>query len=162
MGEDVACKSRLLLKDAVGGLDSMHIHNRATELVLLVKGTSLNTGFVMEDGDNTPVLTKLGLYQAAVRPQGSIHYKFNDNCEEAVFVAALGSEDPGVSRIAQNFFVENATLIYADLGYPDFISPENITAFAPTIPFAFALGAQACLKRCGITYNATTNDTASI
>lgn len=32
------------------GLDSIHIHNRATEMVTLVKGTSLTTGFVLEDG----------------------------------------------------------------------------------------------------------------
>lgn len=162
MGEDIARKRRLLLTDVVGGLDSMHIHNRATEIVVLVKGSSLHTGFVMEDGDNAPVLAQIGLYQAVVRPQGAIHYEFNDNCEEAVFVAALGSEDPGVSRISQNYFIEDAALIHAALGYPDFISPENITAFAHTIPLAFALGAQACLKRCGITYNATMNGISSL
>lgn len=32
------------------GLDSMHIHNRATEVVTLVSGISLKTGFVLEDG----------------------------------------------------------------------------------------------------------------
>ena len=32
------------------GLDSIHIHNRATEVVTLVSGTSLTTGFVLEDG----------------------------------------------------------------------------------------------------------------
>lgn len=32
------------------GLDSIHIHNRATELVTLVSGKSLKTGFVLEDG----------------------------------------------------------------------------------------------------------------
>lgn len=32
------------------GLDSIHIHNRATELVTLVAGKSLKTGFVLEDG----------------------------------------------------------------------------------------------------------------
>lgn len=151
-----------LLMHNPGGMDSMHIHNRATEMVILVAGTSLKTGFVMEDGDNTPVLTTIGPFQGTIRPQGSIHYEFNDNCEDAVFIAGLSSEDPGVSRIAQNFFIEDAELIYADLGYPDFISPENLTNFATTIPLAFALGAQACLKRCGIMYNATTNDTASI
>jgi len=140
----------------------MHIHNRATEMVILVKGKSLQTGFVMEDGDNTPVVNTIGLYQGAIRPQGAIHYEFNDNCEDAIFIAGLSNDDPGVSRIAQNFFIEDAKLIYADLGYPDFISPENITKFADSLPLAFALGAQACLTRCGITYNATVNGTSSI
>lgn len=32
------------------GLDSIHLHNRATEMVTLVSGVSLKTGFVLEDG----------------------------------------------------------------------------------------------------------------
>jgi hypothetical protein len=32
------------------GLDSIHLHNRATEMVTLVAGNSLKTGFVLEDG----------------------------------------------------------------------------------------------------------------
>lgn len=140
----------------------MHIHNRATEIVVLVKGQSLQTGFVMEDGDNTPVINTIGLYQGAVRPQGSIHWEYNPHCSPALFIAALSSEDPGVSRIAQNFFVDDPDLVYADLGYPTFLSPENITAFSHTLPLAFALGAQECLTRCGITYNATVNGTSSI
>lgn len=32
------------------GLDSIHIHNRADEVVTLVAGKSLKTGFVLEDG----------------------------------------------------------------------------------------------------------------
>lgn len=32
------------------GLDSIHLHNRATEMVTLVSGISLKTGFVLEDG----------------------------------------------------------------------------------------------------------------
>lgn len=32
------------------GLDSIHLHNRAHEIVTLVSGTSLLTGFVLEDG----------------------------------------------------------------------------------------------------------------
>lgn len=32
------------------GLDSIHVHNRADELVVLVAGNSLKTGFVLEDG----------------------------------------------------------------------------------------------------------------
>ena len=38
------------------GLDSMHIHNRATEMVTLVNGVSLKTGFVLEDGFGKHVL----------------------------------------------------------------------------------------------------------
>ena len=36
------------------GLDSIHVHNRANELVTLVAGKSLKTGFVLEDGFGRP------------------------------------------------------------------------------------------------------------
>ena len=36
------------------GLDSIHLHNRATEVVTLVSGVSLRTGFVLEDGFGKP------------------------------------------------------------------------------------------------------------
>ncbi|KAL1654467.1 hypothetical protein SLS61_003070 [Didymella pomorum] len=139
------------------GLDSFHIHNRATEIVLLVAGKSLHTGFVLEDGFDQPVLTTIGLYQGTIRPQGSIHYEFNDNCEPAVFVAALSSEDPGVSRTSQNLFVEDAELIKAGLGYPEFLNNVNVTEFYGSIPAAFAQGAKACYQRCGLTWNGTTH-----
>lgn len=41
------------------GLDSIHLHNRADELVTLVKGTSLKTGFVLEDGYGTSPIPPL-------------------------------------------------------------------------------------------------------
>lgn len=133
----------------------MHTHNRAHELVILVAGKSLHTGFVLEDGLTEPILTTIGLYQGAIRPQGSIHYEFNDNCEPAVFIAGLSSEDPGVSRTAANFFGEDPDLVNADLGYPANFQGVNITQFAATIPAAFAQGAAACYKRCGIPHNLT-------
>lgn len=129
----------------------MHIHNRATEMVILVAGTSLKTGFVLEDGFDQPVLTEIGLYQGTIRPQGSIHYEFNDHCDPAVFIAGLSSEDPGVSRTAQNFFVEDPDIVAADLGYPEFLNNVNITQFYSGIPAAFAHGAKECLQRCNIT-----------
>lgn len=42
---------------------------------------------------------------------GSIHYEFNDSCEPPVFIATLSDEDPGLSRMAQNFFGLRPTLI---------------------------------------------------
>ena len=57
------------------GLDSMHVHNRATEMVTLVSGQSLKTGFVLEDGfgklhpvTNSPTTTNISqIYQSRLR-----------------------------------------------------------------------------------------------
>lgn len=115
----------------------------------------MHTSFVQESGLSTPITTTLSLYQGAILPQGSIHFEFNDNCEPAVFVAAFSNEDPGLSRVAQNFFVEDPAIVRADLGWPEFLDGVNIAQFETRIPLAFALGAQECLDRCGIKYNRT-------
>ncbi|QIW96771.1 hypothetical protein AMS68_002289 [Peltaster fructicola] len=139
------------------GLDSMHIHNRATELVLLIKGGPLQTSFVMEDGLTDPFNATIGLYQAVIRPMGSIHWEFNDNCQAAVFVTALSNEDPGVSRTAQNFFVNPIDLVEGAMGYPAFLDNQTTEGIYRTLPRAFALGAKECLKRCGVTYTPEDN-----
>ncbi|ETN42016.1 uncharacterized protein HMPREF1541_03955 [Cyphellophora europaea CBS 101466] len=135
------------------GLDSMHIHNRATEMVTLVSGVSLKTGFVLEDGFDLPVMTEIGLYQGTIRPMGSIHWEFNDNCEPAVFVASLSNEDPGVSRTAQNFFINPQDVVDADLAYPSWLDNVNTTDYRASLPSAFAQGAKECYARCGLTYD---------
>ncbi|TKA49716.1 hypothetical protein B0A54_00385 [Friedmanniomyces endolithicus] len=127
--------------------------------VLLNTGVAMSMGFmnpcVQESGLTTPITTTLNQYQGAVLPMGSIHYEFNDSCEPAVFVAAFSNEDPGLSRAAQNFFGEDGPIVTADLGFPAFLDHVNIPQFRSKIPKAFALGAQECLDRCGIKYNAT-------
>ena len=138
-------------------MNTPHTHNRATEFLTIVKGGNVKTSFVQESGLSKPITTTLDLYQGAILPIGSIHYEFNDNCEDAVFVAAFSNEDPGLSRTAQNFFVEDPAIVDADLGFPSFLDGTNIAKFEKTIPKAFALGAKECLKRCGITYQPENN-----
>lgn len=135
------------------GLDSVHVHNRADELVTLVSGRSLKTGFVLEDGYDQPVMTEIGLYQTTTRPKGSLHWEFNDNCEPAAFLAALSSEDPGVSHTAQNFFINPEEIVDADLAYPSWLDNVNTTLYRAQLPTAFAQGAKECYQRCGLTYN---------
>jgi hypothetical protein len=129
------------------------LHNRATEMVTLVAGQSLKTGFVLEDGFDLPVLVEIGLYQGVIRPQGSLHWEFNDHCEPAVFVASLSNEDPGVSRTAQNFFINPETIVEANMAYPSFLDNVNTTDFRASLPAAFAQGAKECYQRCGLTYD---------
>ena len=65
---------------------------------------------------NPEVAGYLHKFDGTVFPQGSIHYQFNNNCEDATFVATLNSEDPGTSQIAQNFFALNSQVVDATLG----------------------------------------------
>jgi hypothetical protein len=47
-----------------------------------------------------------------------VHYQFNNNCDNATFVAALNSEDPGTNQVAQALFALNTDVVNATLGFP--------------------------------------------
>ncbi|KAL8871226.1 MAG: hypothetical protein Q9174_002894 [Haloplaca sp. 1 TL-2023] len=111
------------------GMNKPHIHPRATEFLTLASGTSLKTGFILENGLTEQQSTTLSLFQGAIFPQGSIHYEFNDNCEPAVFLAAFSNEDPGLSTIGKNFFGLNPDVVDADLGFPDVLDGTNLREF---------------------------------
>lgn len=88
-----------------------------------------------------------------IRPKGALHWEFNDHCEPAAFVAALANEDPGVSRTAQNFFINPQDVLEANLAYPDWLVNVNTTDYRAQLPAAFAQGAKDCYTRCGLTYD---------
>jgi hypothetical protein len=94
----------------------------------------------MDEGSNIQLTAVLDQYEGVIFPQGSIRYEFNDDCELAVFIAAFGSDDPGLSRVAQNFFGLDPINVDADLGFTDFLDRTNTARFEASIPLAFALG----------------------
>ncbi|KAH7320659.1 RmlC-like cupin domain-containing protein [Stachybotrys elegans] len=134
------------------GMNTAHVHNRATELNIVVKGR-LVTNFIVENGVR-PIENTMSTYQMSVFPQGAIHQEYNPDCEEAVFVASFNDEDPGVGAIAQNFFGLRPEVVEATLGGPIQFDGADIDSFRHAIPANIAFGIDACLERCHITRNA--------
>jgi Cupin len=130
-------------------INTAHTHPRATEFLTLVSG-QIQTGFILENGLTTQINTTLTKFQGTVFPMGSIHFQLNNQCEDAVFVAGLSSDDPGVSGVAQNFFGLEPDVVLATLGFPDAINAQNLLDFRSKIPVPFARGVEECLKRCNI------------
>lgn len=124
----------------------------------LVDGDVLESGFILENGfadsDKVPfeVRTTIGKNQGTVFPMGSNHWQFNPTCKPATFVAALSSEDPGVSQIAQNFFNLNGDVIEATLGFPESIDGQNLHMFKSKIPANVAEIVENCMATCGYKY----------
>jgi hypothetical protein len=121
--------------------------------LVLVQGSNLRFGSVLENGlvapgQNQEIAGALGQYEGTIFPQGSIHYQFNDACEKAVFLAALDSNNPGTSSMAQNFFSLNTGVLNATLGYPKTIDGRNYEAFKKAIPPNLAQDVGSCLARC--------------
>ncbi|KAF2819556.1 RmlC-like cupin [Ophiobolus disseminans] len=135
------------------GINTPHVHPRATEFLTLVDGANLKFGYVLENGlvaagQNPEIAGYLNKFEGTVFPQGSIHFQFNDNCEKANFVATLNSEDPGTSQVAQNFFALNDGVVNATLGFPKTIDGSNIKDFRKRIPANLAQDVEVCLARC--------------
>lgn len=76
------------------GMNTPHVHNRATEINVVIEGR-LVTNFRIENGVDT-ISNTLSKYQMTVFPQGAMHQEFNPDCEDAVFVAGFNGQDPGV------------------------------------------------------------------
>ncbi|XP_039127485.1 LOW QUALITY PROTEIN: putative germin-like protein 2-1 [Dioscorea cayenensis subsp. rotundata] len=88
---------------APGGLNPPHTHPRATEILVVLKGT-LYVGFITSNPNNT-LFSKI-LYEGDlfVFPQGLIHFQFNYEHSNAVAFAGLGSQNPGTITIANAVF----------------------------------------------------------
>lgn len=135
------------------GINTPHVHPRATEFLTLVEGSGLKFGYVLENGlvaagRDPEIAGTLQKFEGTVFPQGSMHFQFNDNCDRAAFVASLNSEDPGTSQVAQNFFALNSQVVNATLGFPKTIDGTNIETLRKYIPANLAQDMDVCLKRC--------------
>lgn len=134
------------------GMNTPHVHPRATEFLTVVEG-SVKFGYILENGltkapNPSEIAGTLEKFQGTVFPMGSIHYQFNPECKPAVFVAALNSDDPGTSQVAQNFFGLNPDVVNATLGFPKQLDGKNIEEFRKLIPANIAHAIDSCLASC--------------
>lgn len=125
------------------GINLPHSHPRATEVIYLIKGSHLRTAFVEENGGRT-ITNDLSTGQTTFFPQGLIHYQQNLGCKEAVFLASLNNEDPGVVTTAKRLFSldESALADTFDL------EVDTINHIRYNLPSGPAEGRSACLARC--------------
>ncbi|PIA30207.1 hypothetical protein AQUCO_05700132v1 [Aquilegia coerulea] len=85
------------------GLNPPHTHPRATEALVVLKGT-LYVGFVTSNPDNRLIAKVLNEGDVYTFPEGLIHFQFNIGKTDAVAFAGLGSQNPGVITIANAVF----------------------------------------------------------
>jgi hypothetical protein len=128
------------------GINLPHTHPRATEINFSVNG-DFQVGFYQENGA-VFIMNDVHANQAAVFPQGAIHFEQNLNCVPATFVAAFNSEDPGVLTISTAFFgALPATVVGASLGGLNITTVEDIRLQLVKNP---AIGIAECRQRCGL------------
>ncbi|KAL7255341.1 hypothetical protein ACSBR1_009484 [Camellia fascicularis] len=88
------------------GLNPPHTHPRGTEILVVLEGT-LYVGFVTSNPDNRLFTKVLYLGDVFVFPEGLIHFQFNQGKTNAVALAGLSSQNPGVITIANVVFGSN-------------------------------------------------------
>ncbi|KAL0452963.1 UNVERIFIED_CONTAM: putative germin-like protein 2-1 [Sesamum latifolium] len=85
------------------GINPPHTHPRATEILTVLEG-SLQVGFVTSNPDNSLITKTLQKGEVFVFPVGLIHFQRNVGTGNAVAIAALSSQNPGVITIANAVF----------------------------------------------------------
>ncbi|KAH6757224.1 germin-like protein 2 [Perilla frutescens var. hirtella] len=85
------------------GINPPHTHPRATEILTVIDG-SLQVGFVTSNPDNTLITKTLQKGDVFVFPVGLVHFQRNVGTGNAIAIAALSSQNPGVITIANAVF----------------------------------------------------------
>ncbi|OVA20848.1 Germin [Macleaya cordata] len=88
------------------GINPPHTHPRATEILTVLEGT-LHVGFVTSNPDNRLITKVLQKGDVFVFPVGLVHFQRNVGYGNAVAIAALSSQNPGVITIANAVFGSN-------------------------------------------------------
>lgn len=88
------------------GLNPPHTHPRASEILMVLEG-SLHVGFVTSNPENRLISKVLKKGDVFVFPIGLVHFQRNVGYGNAVAIAALSSQNPGVITIANAVFGSN-------------------------------------------------------
>ncbi|GAA0147156.1 hypothetical protein LIER_06924 [Lithospermum erythrorhizon] len=85
------------------GINPPHTHPRASEILTVLEG-SLHVGFVTSNPENRLITKTLQKGDVFVFPVGLVHFQRNVGKWNAVAIAALSSQNPGVNTIANVVF----------------------------------------------------------
>ncbi|XP_074325355.1 putative germin-like protein 2-1 isoform X1 [Apium graveolens] len=101
--------SMVRLDIAPSGINPLHTHPRATEILTVIEGT-LEVGFITSNPDYRLITKILNKGDVFVFPEGLIHYQKNVGKSHAVAIGALNSQNPGVITIANALFGSNPSI----------------------------------------------------
>jgi len=142
------------------GFNTPHVHPRATELQIVVKGKvvveMLPENGVFNDPKNPKsgrrlITNTLGPFQMTPFYQGSVHSQFNPTCDDAIFVASFNTKDFGAGQVAEELFALDSDTVQAAFG--EAIDGKRVAEFKGKIPPTIAKGVGECLAKCHIKPN---------
>ncbi|GMN64440.1 hypothetical protein TIFTF001_033508 [Ficus carica] len=107
-----------------GGLNPLHTHPRATEIMTLIQGT-LQVGFVTSNPENRLITKVLHEGDVFVFPRGLIHFQWNIGHGNALAISSLSSQNPGINTVANVVFGSQPD-ISADILVKAFQMDKNV------------------------------------
>ncbi|CAN1220200.1 Putative germin-like protein 2-1 [Linum perenne] len=113
------------------GINPPHTHPRATEILVVMEGT-LEVGFVTSNPENCLISKVLKKGDVFVFPIGLIHFQRNVGHGNAVAVAGLSSQNPGVITIANAVFGSKPD-ISSDILAKAFQVDKNVSSQNPGV-----------------------------
>jgi hypothetical protein len=130
------------------GINTAHVHPRASQAIFNINGTNVRVGFAAENGANY-IQNDVRSGFSTFIPQGAVHFEQNLDCEIAFLIAANNHEDPGTLSIGTSFFQDlPGDLVAPTLGIDEALVAD-IAAAGPASNAPLA-GAAACRARCGL------------
>ncbi|XP_023763355.1 putative germin-like protein 2-1 [Lactuca sativa] len=85
------------------GVNPPHIHPRATEILTILEGT-IQVGFITSNPENRLITKVLQKGDVFVFPQGLVHFQRNVGNGNAIGIAGLSSQNPGVNTVGNVVF----------------------------------------------------------
>ncbi|KAI4622359.1 uncharacterized protein J4E88_009130 [Alternaria novae-zelandiae] len=139
--------SMALLKLAPCGMLPPHLHPRATNLVTAITGNT-TTYMIGENGVKTRKVDMIPM-RVTIFPQGSLHMMQNNDCEPALLLSALNSDDSGTLNILPSLWSVPQDVISAGFGDASF-NPASIGEMIPEVGTGAIIGSAECKKKCNI------------
>ncbi|KAL7590548.1 hypothetical protein Lser_V15G39746 [Lactuca serriola] len=85
------------------GVNPPHTHPRATEILTILEGT-IQVGFITSNPENRLITKVLQKGDVFVFPQGLVHFQRNVGNGNAIGIAGLSSQNPGVNTVGNVVF----------------------------------------------------------
>ncbi|KAH8727802.1 RmlC-like cupin domain-containing protein [Phaeosphaeriaceae sp. PMI808] len=144
MGQGISIS---LLKLAACGLLPPHVHPRATNLVTAITGNT-TSWMIAENGVKTQRVN-LKPMRMTIFPIGSLHVMQNNDCEPAILISALSSDDSGTLNILPALWSVPQDIIRAGFGDAT-LNTQDLGRDIPGIGTGDIIGSEECKKRCGL------------
>lgn len=113
------------------GCQLAHHHPRATEVLSLIAGGPLQVGFIDTKGNAHISILYPG--DVTVFPRGLLHFELNIGTEEADYISALNSQNPGTLTAAAAMFRIPERALASSLNLPASLLQKINSTLTPNI-----------------------------